>query len=70
MGAVTALSAASSAGAGHYLHWGVLSVSLTNALVIGAMLVVFVLALVVPFGRRSHAASRARPEHRGPGSMS
>ncbi len=36
-------------GAGHYLHWGVISVSLTNLLIIVAMLVVFALALVIPF---------------------
>jgi hypothetical protein len=34
---------------GHYLDWGVISISVTNALIIGAMVVVFVLALVVPF---------------------
>jgi hypothetical protein len=38
------------AGAGHYVHWGVLSVSLTNLLVIVAMVVLFALALVLPFG--------------------
>jgi len=38
--------------AGHYLTWGVLSISVANALVIASMLVVFVLALLVPFGRR------------------
>ena len=35
--------------AGTYIHWGVVSISLTNLLVIVAMVVVFVLALVVPF---------------------
>ena len=35
--------------AGHYLHWGVISISLTNALIIVAMVVVFVLALLLPF---------------------
>jgi hypothetical protein len=39
-----------SAGAGHYVHWGVLSVSLTNLLIIVAMVVLFALALVLPFG--------------------
>jgi hypothetical protein len=38
--------------AGRYLHWGVISVSVTNALIILAMVIVFVLALVVPFGSR------------------
>ena len=36
-------------GAGHYLHWGVLSISVTNLLIVIAMLVVFALALFVPF---------------------
>jgi hypothetical protein len=37
-------------GAGHYVHWGVVSISLTNLLIILAMIVLFGLALVVPFG--------------------
>jgi hypothetical protein len=35
--------------AGKYIHWGVLSISLTNFLIIVGMIVLFVLALVVPF---------------------
>ena len=34
---------------GHYLDWGVVSISLTNAAIILGMVVVFVLALVLPF---------------------
>jgi len=34
---------------GHYLDWGVISISVTNAAIIVAMVIVFVLALVVPF---------------------
>ncbi len=45
--------------AGRYLHWGVISISVTNALIILAMIVVFVLALVVPFGRR-HGTGEGR----------
>jgi hypothetical protein len=40
---------------GHYLHWGVIQISLANLLVIIAMIVVFVAALLLPFpkgGRR------------------
>ena len=37
--------------AGHYLHWGVISVSLTNLLIMAGMVLVFVLALVLPFPR-------------------
>jgi hypothetical protein len=44
-------------GAGAYLHWGVVQISVANLVVIGAMLVLFVLALAVPFpghrGRRT-----------------
>ena len=40
-------------GPGHYLHWGVIQISLANLIVIGLMLAVFGLALVLPFpGRR------------------
>jgi hypothetical protein len=42
--------------AGKYLTWGVVSISLTNLVVILAMVVVFVLALVVPFPR-DHGSS-------------
>ncbi len=34
---------------GDYLHWGVLSISVANAVVIGTMLVLFGLALLLPF---------------------
>ncbi len=38
---------------GYYLHWGVVQISLANAIVIVLMLVVFVVALIAPFpGRR------------------
>ena len=37
--------------AGKYVSWGVVSISLTNLLVILGMIVVFVLALVIPFPR-------------------
>ena len=36
--------------AGRYVHWGVVLISVTNLLVIAAMVLLFVLALVVPFG--------------------
>jgi hypothetical protein len=52
-----------SAGAGHYVHWGVLGVSLTNLLIIVAMVVLFALALVLPFGasRPGDRDDRSRP---------
>jgi hypothetical protein len=34
---------------GHYLHWGVIQISVANLVVIGVMLLVFVLAIVLPF---------------------
>jgi hypothetical protein len=36
---------------GHHLHWGVLSISAANAVVILLMLVLFALALWLPFPR-------------------
>lgn len=35
--------------AGRYVHWGVILISLTNLLVIVGMVILFILALVVPF---------------------
>jgi hypothetical protein len=37
--------------AGSYLHWGVLDVSYTNLAIVALMLILFVLALFLPFGR-------------------
>jgi len=34
---------------GRYLTWGVIQISVTNLLIIAAMVVVFLLAIVVPF---------------------
>jgi hypothetical protein len=36
-------------GPGHYLHWGVVQLSVANLVVIGIMVAVFVLAVVLPF---------------------
>ncbi len=36
---------------GHYLHWGFLSISVANLVVICVMLVLFALAIAVPFPR-------------------
>ena len=43
------VAAAALAGTGNYLQWGWFSISLTNLLIIVAMLVIFVLALLLPF---------------------
>ncbi len=37
---------------GHYLHVGFVDISVANLIVIGLMVVVFILALTVPFHRR------------------
>jgi hypothetical protein len=37
---------------GTYVHWGVIQISLANLVVILLMLLVFVLALFLPFPRR------------------
>lgn len=34
---------------GTYLHWGAINIGLTNALIILAMILVFVLAILLPF---------------------
>jgi hypothetical protein len=36
---------------GHYVTWGVIQVSVANLVVIAAMVVVFLLALLLPFPR-------------------
>jgi high-affinity Fe2+/Pb2+ permease len=71
MTALAAIAYASALEAGRYLHWGVISISLTNFSIIVGMLVVFVLALVVPFGGRQHNSARPgdRPSDR-PGDQS
>jgi hypothetical protein len=45
---------------GHYLHWGVIQISLTNLIIILAMIAVFVLALLLPFpgGRNEISENR------------
>jgi hypothetical protein len=36
-------------GPGNYISWGVIQISVTNALIIGSMILLFILALVIPF---------------------
>lgn len=47
--------------AGRYVHWGVINIGLTNLLIITAMVVVFVLALLVPFPRAHDDDREGRP---------
>ena len=34
---------------GHYVHWGVIQISVANLVVIGVMLAVFAAAMLLPF---------------------
>jgi len=36
-------------GPGKYIHWGVIQISMANLIIIGVMILLFILALVVPF---------------------
>jgi hypothetical protein len=38
-------------GTGHYVHWGFIQISVANLVVIALMIVVFVLAILLPFPR-------------------
>jgi hypothetical protein len=46
---MTAPALLSTATSGSFIHVGVLSISVTNLMIVVAMIVVFVLALVLPF---------------------
>ena len=39
-------------GSGHYIHWGFIQMSVANFVVIVLMVVVFVLAILLPFPKR------------------
>jgi hypothetical protein len=43
-------------GKAHYLHWGVIQISVTNFVIIVAMVLLFAAALVIPF---PHSRSRS-----------
>jgi hypothetical protein len=43
-------------GAGRYVHWGVIQISLTNLTIIAVMVLLFILALVVPFPSHDESA--------------
>jgi len=48
----------------YFLHWGVVQISLTNFIIIVLMLVIFVLALILPFpGGKSVESEDDRDEH-------
>lgn len=49
---------------GHYLHWGVIEISIANAIVILVMIAVFILAIALPFPRHKHVTAPDEVEHR------
>jgi len=54
-------AAVQASSAGTYVHWGVIAISLTNLIIIGVMLLVFVLAILLPFpGNRRERESGTR----------
>jgi len=53
-------------GSSRYIHWGVIQISVANLAIIAAMVLLFVLALVVPFPSGHHEPDRPE-EHEGPG---
>lgn len=56
--ALPALAAVNLGRPGHYLHWGVIQISLANVVVILLMLALFLLALLLPFpGEKGHLSS-------------
>ena len=55
---------------GRYIDSGVIQISLTNAIIIVAMIVVFALAILLPFpgrGRRLHTRRQAQARRGGRG---
>ena len=46
-------------GPAHFLHWGVIQISVANVVVIGLMVLVFVLAILIPM---PHSADDSRTE--------
>jgi hypothetical protein len=53
-------------GRAHFLHWGVIQISLANLIVIALMLAVFALAVLVPFphSRDESESQEATPDVR------
>jgi hypothetical protein len=46
---MSGLSIVVAEGAGKYISWGVIQISVANLAIIGVMVLVFILALVIPF---------------------
>jgi hypothetical protein len=47
------------------VHWGVVQISLTNLLIIAGMVVLFVVALVVPFPKSKEQAEPGKGDSDG-----
>lgn len=45
-------------GPGKYIHWGVIQISVANAIIIAVMVLLFILALVVPFPTHDEQADK------------
>lgn len=52
MGAALLAALVNLGGTGHYIHWGFIQLSVANLVLILLMVVVFVLAILLPFPRR------------------
>jgi hypothetical protein len=61
---VMAVAPSVSQEAGRYLHWGVVSISMTNLLIIAAMVVLFVLAVLLPFPKAKESVPPPVPGQR------
>jgi hypothetical protein len=49
-------------GAGRYVHWGVVQISVTNLVIVAVMILVFVLAVLLPFpGAQEDRPPEQRP---------
>jgi len=51
-------------GPGKYIHWGVIQISVANLAIIGVMILLFILALVVPFPSHDEQADEERGHSR------
>ncbi|HEX7538439.1 MAG TPA: hypothetical protein VF391_15725 [Dermatophilaceae bacterium] len=56
---MSALSIAAE-GPGKYIQWGVIQISVANAIIIGVMILLFILALVVPFPAHDEQSDEER----------
>jgi hypothetical protein len=59
---MSGLSIVAATAPGRYISWGVIQISVTNATIIAVMIVLFILALVVPFP--THDDEQSKPERR------